>query len=96
MDRRATGYAARAFSDELRESVAALHQPEGGLWSCVEDLARWLSFQLAGETEPRDGDQVLAASTLAEMHRPRYLGDEAWTIAWGIACSPAPRRRRLG
>ena len=24
-------------------------------------------------------------ATLAEMHRPRYLGDEAWTQAWGIA-----------
>jgi CubicO group peptidase (beta-lactamase class C family) len=86
VDRRATGYAARAFSDELRESVAApVIQAEGGLWSCVEDLARWLSFQLAEDTAPRDGARVLAASTLAEMHRPRYLGDEAWTIAWGIA-----------
>ena len=38
--RRATGYAPRAFSDHLRESVAAPStQAEGGLWSCVEDLA---------------------------------------------------------
>ena len=84
--RRATGYAPRAFSDHLRESVAAPSvQAEGGLWSCVEDLARWVSFQLREDGGPRTGAQVLAGSTLAEMHRPRYIGDEAWTEAWCIA-----------
>ena len=50
--RRATGYAGRAFSDEL--SVAPAMPPiwaEGGLWSTVEDLARWLSFQLAAHAD---------------------------------------------
>ena len=82
--RRATGYAARGFSDELSESMAAPDcQAEGGLWSCVADLALWVSFQFRREAE-RGGAQVLAGSTLVEMHRPRYLGDDAWTEAWGI------------
>jgi CubicO group peptidase (beta-lactamase class C family) len=84
--RMATGYAVRQFSDELSESVAAPdNQAEGGLISCVGDLARWISFQMrTGGGQP--GTQVLAESTLAEMHRPRYLsGDPAWELAWGIS-----------
>jgi CubicO group peptidase (beta-lactamase class C family) len=84
--RRAIGYAPRGFSDELRESVAAPDcQAEGGLLSCVEDMARWISFQLREDGGERSGAQVLAGPTLAEMHRPRYLGDLAWTEAWGIS-----------
>jgi len=84
--RRATGYGPRAFSDDLVESIPApTTQAEGGLWSCVEDLARWIAFQLREDGGPRDGAQVLAGPTLKEMHRPRYLGDDAWTEAWCIA-----------
>jgi CubicO group peptidase (beta-lactamase class C family) len=73
----ATGYAARGFSDDLQQSPAmARSEAEGGLWSCVADLARWISAQFT--------EDVLPATTLAEMHRPRYLGDAAWTEAWGI------------
>jgi CubicO group peptidase (beta-lactamase class C family) len=87
----ATGYAARAFSDEL--SVAPrmpLLWAEGGLWSTVEDLARWLSFQLAAHTDERpDGEPgdsaVLASATRREMHKPRYLSDEEWVNAWGVS-----------
>jgi CubicO group peptidase (beta-lactamase class C family) len=53
--RRATGYAGRSFSDEL--SVAPVMPPlwaEGGLWSTVEDLGRWLSFQLAAHADAAD------------------------------------------
>jgi CubicO group peptidase (beta-lactamase class C family) len=49
-ERRAIGYSGRAFSNEL--SVAPSMPPvwaEGGLWSNVADLGRWLSFQLAAE-----------------------------------------------
>jgi CubicO group peptidase (beta-lactamase class C family) len=78
----ATGYAGRLFSDDL--DVAATPPSvwaEGGLWSCVEDLARWVAFQLREDGGTRGGDQVLHGATLREMHRPRYLGDEAWTEA---------------
>jgi CubicO group peptidase (beta-lactamase class C family) len=90
--RRATGYAAAALSDEL--SVAPSMPPvwaEGGLWSTVEDLARWLSFQLAAHAdtatdtaEASAGPEVLASATRREMHKPRYLSDEEWSTAWGI------------
>jgi CubicO group peptidase (beta-lactamase class C family) len=84
--RRATGYGPRRFSDELDAAVAMPGVwAEGGLWSCVEDLARWLSFQFRVDGGPREGAQILAGSTLREMHRPRYLVDEAWTEAWAIA-----------
>jgi CubicO group peptidase (beta-lactamase class C family) len=84
--RRATGYGPRRFSDELERAVAMPGVwAEGGLWSCVEDLARWLSFQFREDGGPRAGAQILAGSTLREMHRPRYLVDEAWTEAWAIA-----------
>jgi CubicO group peptidase (beta-lactamase class C family) len=84
--RRATGYGPGWFSDELEPAPAMPGVwAEGGLWSCVEDLARWLSFQFRVDAGPRAGAQILAGSTLREMHRPRYLVDEAWTEAWAIA-----------
>jgi CubicO group peptidase (beta-lactamase class C family) len=85
--RMATGYTVRQFSDELSESVAAPEcEAEGGLISCVGDLARWVSFQVRKDGGERPGAQVLAESTLAEMHRPRYLGgDPAWELAYGIS-----------
>jgi CubicO group peptidase (beta-lactamase class C family) len=84
--RRATGYGPRAFSDDLVVSVAPPScQAEGGLSSSLEDLARWISFQFSHDGGPREGAQVLSGSTLAEMHRPRYLAAEGdWRIAWGL------------
>ena len=82
----ATGYDGRAFSDEL--SVAAAVPPiwaEGGLWSDVADLARWLSFQLGPYADQPADSPVLAAATLREMHKPRYLGDDGWKEAFGIS-----------
>jgi CubicO group peptidase (beta-lactamase class C family) len=91
-ERRAVGYSGRAFSDEL--AVAPAMPPEwaeGGLWSTVADLGRWLSFQLAAhpsradrEGEPADSP-VLSAATRREMHKPRYLSDEEWSTAWGVS-----------
>ncbi len=84
--RRATGYAARYLSDELEPaSIPPIDWAEGGLWACVEDLGRWISFQLREDAGAREGAQVLAGSTLKEMHTPRYLGNEEWTEAWCIA-----------
>ncbi len=83
--RRATGYEPRFLSDELElapDPEAAVFEAEGGLWSCVDDLARWLSFQLGDGTA--GGKRLIAEETLAEMHQPRYIVDEAWTRAWAI------------
>lgn len=84
--RAAVGYQARWMSDELAVATRMETFPpaEGGLWSCVEDLATWLTAQLAEDGGERAGTQILAGSSLKEMHRPRYLGDEAWTEAWCI------------
>ena len=86
-DRVATGYDSRIVSDELtpargRDLTSA--GAEGGLWSSVEDLARWISFQFTANAGDRQGVQVLAASSLAEMHRMRILTDDAWTEAFGL------------
>jgi CubicO group peptidase (beta-lactamase class C family) len=77
--RRAVGYEPRFVSDELEPAPPepGVFQAEGGLWSCVEDLARWLSCQL-------DPEPVLSEQTAAEMHKPRYLVDPEWTRAWAI------------
>jgi CubicO group peptidase (beta-lactamase class C family) len=90
--RRAVGYSGRAFSDEL--AVAPSMPPvwaEGGLWSTVADLGRWLSFQLAAHPGPPGSERqvadspVLSAVTRREMHKPRYLSDEEWSRAWGVS-----------
>ncbi|HEU0303040.1 MAG TPA: serine hydrolase domain-containing protein [Gaiellaceae bacterium] len=77
--RKATGYEPRFLSDEL-EVAPRDHEifgAEGGLWSCVEDLARWLSCQF-------DPKPILSEETAREMHKPRYLVDPEWTRAWAI------------
>ena len=85
--RAAVGYRGRWMTDEFTPADRMKDFPaaEGGLWSCVDDLARWLSAQLAEDGGERGGAQILAGATLREMHRPRYLGNEAWTEAWCIA-----------
>ena len=86
LGRRATGYAARFLSDELDlASLPPTVWAEGGLWSTVEDLGRWLSFQFREDGGAREGAQILAGETLKEMHKARYLGDDAWTEAWCIS-----------
>jgi CubicO group peptidase (beta-lactamase class C family) len=91
-ERCAVGYCGRSFSDEL--AVAPSMPPvwaEGGLWSSVTDLARWLCFQIAAHprVERSDnevaGSSVLSAATRREMHKPRYLSDEDWSTAWGVS-----------
>jgi len=84
-ERAATPYDSRFLSDELAPSppfpsIGA----EGGLWSCVDDLARWTSFQLREDGGPRAGRQVVSGSSLVEMHTARYLTDAEWTEAWAI------------
>src|SRR5262249_31792730 len=69
--RRATGYDWRALSDHL--DPAPPMPPvwaEGGLWSSVEDLARWVSFQLRAYREPSATTPALDAASLREMHKP--------------------------
>jgi CubicO group peptidase (beta-lactamase class C family) len=84
--RRATGYAERTFSDELD---LAPEMPgiwaEGGLWSTVGDLARWVAFHLGAHADPPVDSPLLSAESRREMHKPRYLSEESWTQAFGIS-----------
>ncbi len=95
-ERLAVGYAARTFSDVLPHAKEnPLVWAEGGLVSCVEDLARWLSFQFREDGGDRSGTQVLSGSSLKEMHRPRYLSDEAWKEAFCISWYAARRNEQV-
>jgi len=81
--RAATGYQWRGLTDEL-DPAAGIGPvwSEGGLWSCLDDLARWVGFQLGayrGEESP-----VLSAESRREMHRARYLAG-GWSEAWGLS-----------
>ena len=92
----ATAYAARWMSDELTPVTEPLSMvsSEGGLWSCVEDLARWIAFWL--ETDDDDTHVgVLPHATRREMRTPRYLGDEEWTKAFGLGWYGSARRGRM-
>jgi CubicO group peptidase (beta-lactamase class C family) len=92
----ATGYRCEPFTDVLVPAAAApaVHA-EGGLWSSVADLARWLAFQLSAyPASGADGGaaggaaadpKVLPAAELRAMHTPRYLADPDWARAWGIS-----------
>ena len=75
--RRAVGYDGRSHDDHppvARQVDSGRMQADGGLWSTLEDLGRWLGQQL--RTDPglvRGDGQVLAATTLAEMHLPTFV-----------------------
>ena len=78
----AVGYFGRLFSDDLpRASLhpSGLFEADGGLWSCVDDLARWSAFWLGSEHA-----DVLARTTRDEMLRPWIVADEEWKEAQGL------------
>ncbi|MFN8159121.1 MAG: serine hydrolase domain-containing protein [Candidatus Nanopelagicales bacterium] len=81
----ATPYAGRWLTDELSPVTDPLDMvsAEGGLWSCVEDLARWAAFWTE-EDDDASHVGVLSHLSRKEMRTPRYLGDEEWTTAFGL------------
>jgi CubicO group peptidase (beta-lactamase class C family) len=84
--RRATGYAPRSFSDDLDTAhEGMLAWSDAGLWSNVEDLAKWLTFQMGAYATPAADSSILTSTTLRAMHTPRYLANETWTRAWGVS-----------
>jgi CubicO group peptidase (beta-lactamase class C family) len=84
--RQATGYAPRAFTDELAVAAAAPQMgAEGGLWSCVDDLLKWARVQLDAYRWGVLGPAILPAADLREMHAPRWLDGDDWTRAWGLS-----------
>jgi D-alanyl-D-alanine carboxypeptidase len=84
--RRAVGYRPRWLTDAFTPATGLAEFPaaEGGLQSCVEDAARWLSAQFPMQDAPEGHRTVLADATLREMQRPRYLEGDRWEEAWCI------------
>jgi CubicO group peptidase (beta-lactamase class C family) len=90
-DRVAVGYDAPVFSDHPRVSDPR-DKPtdaEGGLWSTVEDLARWIAFQLS------DGRGVLARSSLDELLAAHAVSGPRWTSGQGLAWYHERRGERV-
>ncbi len=88
LDRLAVGYNEARYSDDL--GLAQLPPPGsmaagGGLYSSVEDLARWVAQQCRTDaTLERGEQQVLAGCSLREMQRPTVVIDPAWLEAQGL------------
>jgi CubicO group peptidase (beta-lactamase class C family) len=79
---RALGYYTHPFTDQVAAEPwieLAAFAPAGGLWSTVDELARWAGVLMAGH------DGVIAADTVEEMTRPEIMADlDRWTVAWGL------------
>ena len=94
-ERCATGYGPRRHEDDVRASDpydSGRLLADGGLWSTVEDLARWLTVhsRIADDDRRGDGDRVLDGPTLREMQHPAAFSD--WTYAQGLGWAT----RRIG
>ena len=55
----------------------------GGLRSCVNDMARFISLQFRDENQPAGGSQVLRGSTIREMHSVQWMNAD-WQSGQGI------------
>jgi CubicO group peptidase (beta-lactamase class C family) len=90
---RALGYYTDPFADRVHPEKwvdMAAFSAAGGLWSTIEDLARWAAFLADG------ADGVLSADTLGEMSRPEIMADlQRWTLAWGLGLQLFRRGERV-
>jgi CubicO group peptidase (beta-lactamase class C family) len=65
--------------------------PAAGVASTVADLARFAMLQF--RDGPAGGRQVLAGSTLREMHRPHWVEPD-WKSGWGLGFKVLHREAR--
>ena len=83
-ERMAIGYSARK-RDGMRDALPLFQTrgiaPAAGFASTVEDLARFVSWQL--RLLGKDGNEVLRSATLREMHRVHWV-DPDWKTTWGL------------
>jgi CubicO group peptidase (beta-lactamase class C family) len=84
----ARGYDRRDTADALRPARTIgpdRTEGAGGLWSCVDDLARWVAQQLrTGPELIRGPGQVLAGRSLDEMQRPAFVAEPDLLTAQGL------------
>ncbi len=94
-ERCAIGYRPRRGGEAFRRarSIDPRWAPgAAGLWSSLDDLARWVGQQLRSDPElARGPSQVLAGPTIAEMQAPVVIGDSGWTIGRGLGWSTLRR-----
>lgn len=69
-DRRRKGESLQKVALARRAGLAA---PAFGLYSSVEDMARFISLQFRDENEPAGGAQILRGSSVREMRSPQWL-----------------------
>ncbi|MGI8549595.1 MAG: serine hydrolase domain-containing protein [Dehalococcoidia bacterium] len=84
--RLANGYAFPSSSiGANRFPDAGAFTPAGGLYSSVEDMARFISLQF--RDEPAGGDQVLSGSSLREMRQAASKGSNVgpFAIGWQLS-----------
>ncbi len=80
------GVAGRTW-EQARDHDSDTHLGDGGLWSTVGDLARWIEIQCrtAGRDHCGGVPCVLEDRTLVELGRPQVLVDPAgWRSAQGL------------
>jgi CubicO group peptidase (beta-lactamase class C family) len=89
----AVGYYTDPYTDQVHVEKwldVGAFASAGGLWSTLDDLARWCSFLASG------ADGVLPADTIEEMTRPEIMYDlENWTLAWGLGLQLFRRGERI-
>lgn len=87
-DRRARGYDPALSNASFRPARVlgpGSGDASGGLWSSVDDLARWLAQQFRTDAASGRGPgQVLAGASLAEMHRAAFVSEPDLTAAQGL------------
>jgi CubicO group peptidase (beta-lactamase class C family) len=71
------------------ESVPYLFDGAGDINSNIEDMARWVSLQLAGGTMP-EGKQIVSARNLTYTHTPKVaVGAKAsYALGWIVQQTP--------
>lgn len=85
-------YFVEPYSDSVRrepELELGGKGGESGLYSTVEDLARWGSFLCDPD------ESVLRASSVAEMHDLQVMAEPDWSHGWGLGIALWRRGERI-
>jgi D-alanyl-D-alanine carboxypeptidase len=86
--RLATGYDPSPFADAPQASKHPIINgmaSAGQLYSSVADLAKWVALQFRTDVPAREGEQVLAGRSVAEMHQPNAMEpnwDAGYCLSW--------------
>jgi len=88
----ARGYFVDPWDERLREEADLepdATQSVGGLWSTVDDLARWAAFFCDPDV------RVLGRETVAEMLEPQTIRDAGWRLGHALGLALLRRNDRV-